>query len=427
MSQKQKLKTPVSQKRDDVLRQIGPDDTPDMSQTVDDDIVTSSATKKRQRKRISASQQESTPQDQNMEEDVDATPKRKSASSSQEEIKSKRKDTPIAKEPSKRGRPKKAEADKKGTKRNRETTEKTKRVIKKFKTAQGEFTKSEIESFQMMTKSDPIIPSAAFLRVVKEIIRDLQPEFRISREAFEMLRTVAEYQLTQVFYTANIITLAGKRQKVDVGHLKLASAASGTLGQGCNLGIHSTFNFKDAFKSIGYTEDAVAQMDIRPDAIAEEGAQKLALDLIVKNKAKGLPAPKKKLTSDDKDRSFHGNLTTEKEKREKKEKKEAKEKEKEAAKKSKSVKKKRESSEEPKPSSAKKSAKTPTKKREVDEDDDTQITEDEAQPKPSASKSSEKDETQKTPKSTRSTKTPSKSSTKKQTKTPSKSSEDKEY
>jgi histone H3/H4 len=116
------------------------------------------------------------------------------------------------------------------------TVERTKiNPRKKIKTAAGMLYRSEIQGFHDIANSQPIIPKAAFLRLLKEVIRSIQPHFRVSYEAFSMIQEHIEHEISDMFNLANVVALLNSKVTVHRSHLKLAAAVKRSRGSGFNI------------------------------------------------------------------------------------------------------------------------------------------------------------------------------------------------
>jgi histone H3/H4 len=363
MSQKQKIKTPKTAK--DILDQIGTDETQlSLSQTPDTDIETRTpgTQKKRQRKRITTSHSEEQGVEQG--EDLDATPKRSasqvqedddeittktphktpknketpktkdkatpSSSKSSETPKSTKKDTPKStskkdetpkvssstdqteEQSKKKGTPKSGtkEVKSKKDKKRKSDSEPARRKTKKYKVSGDEFTKQEIEFFQLI-RQEGVIPDAPFMRLVKELVRDIQPEYRISQSGFKTLKAATEHVLTDLFYVANSVALVNHKVTVNDAHLKLAEAITEINGPGTGLSIDSAFKMKDVLKHAGYTDDQVASTTLKNDGILVEAIKKKNDKDKKEAEAAGKSHPKKKIAEDDKDKTYPGHGSVE--------------------------------------------------------------------------------------------------------------------
>jgi histone H3/H4 len=287
----QKLKkTPAKKSALDVTH----DDA--LSQTVDTEIElgsqkSSKTPKGRRRKNVGGSQEEEPSQSNepvtpvrskskvDEDEDIEPTPKRKATPAPKKSTK---------KSSEKDSAEKKKLPTKKGNKRS---------PPQLVKTAEGDFNAADIETFDLMRRSEPILPRAAFLRVVKEVIRDLQPDFRLSTEAFDILQTAAEDTVTDNFFVANMMAMARKRNTVTNGDVRMAALIKGIYGTGLHQ--HTSYDMKKVLEAYGYKREDLSVGNTGPDLIAQQGMLKLEMLQAEKDKKAGRDTkPKRKKAKD---------------------------------------------------------------------------------------------------------------------------------
>ncbi|KAB8291614.1 hypothetical protein EYC80_006414 [Monilinia laxa] len=102
------------------------------------------------------------------------------------------------------------------------STVKTRKVPKtkvKRRWRPGTVALREIQRYQQST--DLIIPKAPFHRLVREIIEDISPSFRIQRLALNALQEVAEAALVTEFEMTNLCAIHAKRVTIQVKDMAL--------------------------------------------------------------------------------------------------------------------------------------------------------------------------------------------------------------
>ena len=78
------------------------------------------------------------------------------------------------------------------------------------------------EIMQEQNKTGKIIPRAPMKRNITDILVDINPEIRITKEAFDALTTDAEHKLIELFHQANALAIHAGRQTVSEEDLRLA-------------------------------------------------------------------------------------------------------------------------------------------------------------------------------------------------------------
>lgn len=93
-------------------------------------------------------------------------------------------------------------------------------VVKKKKIRLRSKALREIRSEQASTRN--LIPTAPFHRLVKDIANDQgSGDIRFRRDALDALQADAESYITEMFASSNLIAIAGGRETLHVGDLKL--------------------------------------------------------------------------------------------------------------------------------------------------------------------------------------------------------------
>lgn len=140
----------------------------------------------------------------------------------------------------------------------------------------GKHTKSDVAAYQSMVDTKNIFPKVAFLRLLKEIVRELQPEFRISKSALTLIQQVCEHEFTDLFYLANIFALMGKCQTVQPAHLKFAAGFKKMDKNRVGISINSSFDVMTPLKSLNKRMNDNISSRINIDKFVAAAKEKLA-------------------------------------------------------------------------------------------------------------------------------------------------------
>ncbi|KAL0491046.1 hypothetical protein AKO1_002672 [Acrasis kona] len=321
---KQKTPKPAPQKRKSQSSSIGNASTSIdsvLSQTGDTDVEFNKTPVSRKKKtadpsqltdsQTQSSQEPATPKKQSSQEQPtpkksDATPKNKEKEASEEQKKSseaqeesakkqssqeqdtpKKTDSTPKNKKSKESSQEKSEAQeepastKKKTPKPSSSVDKIKKPSKTSRKRKSEFTigkeqvvltnvegvdvtRDDVE-VNLLQRTDLNIPRAAFLRLLKEVIREISPSIKISKGAFDTIQTYVEHTITDVFSIANFITKVNKTRTVNVPNLLLASAIKGLNGEPLNM---NNSNLKDILKKANLT---TGKQTLNMDTVCEAG------------------------------------------------------------------------------------------------------------------------------------------------------------
>ena len=78
------------------------------------------------------------------------------------------------------------------------------------------------EIIKEQNRTGTIIPRAPMKRNITDILTDVNPEIRITKEAFDAISTEAEHKLIELFQQANVLAIHAGRQTVSEDDLRLA-------------------------------------------------------------------------------------------------------------------------------------------------------------------------------------------------------------
>jgi len=115
------------------------------------------------------------------------------------------------------------------------------RKTRKYQVLNGEYTKGELEAYDLMTGSKRIFTKNAVLRLIKDIIRETHPDFRVSLAAFNLIHEVLEYEMTETMFIANCLRLTHKKITVQKGDFMLAALIKKMYNPREGFGIHSSY------------------------------------------------------------------------------------------------------------------------------------------------------------------------------------------
>jgi histone H3/H4 len=113
----------------------------------------------------------------------------------------------------------------------------------------GTYTLEDLKTYKNMVHPEALIPKAVFLRVVKQIIREIQPEFRLSKDALAIIQEVTEREFSNLFYISNLLSLMSSKNTVRVGHLKMAAGFKKISSNGVD--IDSQFDMHSVLQDLG--------------------------------------------------------------------------------------------------------------------------------------------------------------------------------
>jgi len=94
---------------------------------------------------------------------------------------------------------------------------------RKRKMKPGRKALQEIKSIQKSSGDKHVIPREPLNRLVREILADINPELRISANAINALREMAEAEATQTFAVAGGLANLAKKATVDWDHYRAAA------------------------------------------------------------------------------------------------------------------------------------------------------------------------------------------------------------
>jgi histone H3/H4 len=125
-----------------------------------------------------------------------------------------------------------------------------------------EFTMDDLISMELMVSDKQVIPKASFLKLVKEIIRNMQPDFRLSLHAFEILHEVAEHEMTNLFWVANTLATTHKKVTIGKGDFELAALITKIRDPNVGFHMHTAYNVKKVLDA--YNVHASVRSDVIP-------------------------------------------------------------------------------------------------------------------------------------------------------------------
>lgn len=82
----------------------------------------------------------------------------------------------------------------------------------------------EIKKYQSSVA--PLIPKLAFKRVAADIIKDVDSDLRVQKEAFEVLQAAAEHYIVELMTSAALLARHAKRNTIKPVDMRLAKVYS---------------------------------------------------------------------------------------------------------------------------------------------------------------------------------------------------------